>query len=97
MPAYAPGTPQPQPRRFKASLGRLTVTPAFFAPLESSGLQELPVATTFARQIDAVQPDHTDPFDRLICAQAATEGPTLVTTDKLLLAAPTVNTLDARR
>ncbi|MEL4504485.1 MULTISPECIES: hypothetical protein [unclassified Luteococcus] len=55
------------------------------------------MATTFARQIDAVQPDHTDPFDRLICAQAATEGPTLVTTDKLLLAAPTVNTLDARR
>lgn len=81
----------------KASRGRLTIDAAFFAALESSGLRELPVNTTFARQIDRVQLAHADPFDRLICAQAATEGLTLVTTDKLLLTAPEVKTLDARR
>lgn len=45
------------------------------------GFRELPV--THAHPIAArhLPPDHRDPFDRMLAAQAATEGLTLVSRD----------------
>jgi PIN domain nuclease of toxin-antitoxin system len=52
--------------------------------LIDNGYTELPVTSQHAVSIDALPPLHKDPFDRLLLAQALTEGVTLVTTDTQL-------------
>jgi PIN domain nuclease of toxin-antitoxin system len=53
----------------------------------------LPVATPHALVAGAMEWDHKDPFDRLLAAQALTEGLTLVTADRAFAAAPGVDIL----
>ena len=52
--------------------------------LLDNGYGELPVTSQHAVSIDALPPLHKDPFDRLLLAQALTEGITLLTTDARL-------------
>jgi PIN domain nuclease of toxin-antitoxin system len=52
--------------------------------LLDNGYTELPVTSQHAVNIDSLPPLHKDPFDRLLLAQALTEGITLVTGDSLL-------------
>jgi PIN domain nuclease of toxin-antitoxin system len=56
--------------------------------LLDNGYTELPVTSQHAVNIDSLPPLHKDPFDRLLLAQALTEGITLVTGDALLARYP---------
>jgi PIN domain nuclease of toxin-antitoxin system len=52
--------------------------------LLDNGYTELPVTSQHAVNIDGLPPLHKDPFDRLLLAQALTEGITLLTSDAQL-------------
>jgi PIN domain nuclease of toxin-antitoxin system len=56
--------------------------------LLDNGYAELPVTSQHAVSIDLLPPLHKDPFDRLLLAQALTEGLTLVTGDAQLARYP---------
>jgi PIN domain nuclease of toxin-antitoxin system len=52
--------------------------------LIDNGYVELPVTSEHAVTVESLPPLHKDPFDRLLLAQALTEGVTLVTSDAQL-------------
>ncbi len=52
--------------------------------LLDNGYAELPVTSQHAVTIDGLPPLHKDPFDRLLLAQARSEGITLLTADAQL-------------
>lgn len=52
--------------------------------LLDNGYTELAISSQHAVSIDTLPPIHKDPFDRLLLAQALTEGITLVTSDEQL-------------
>ncbi|MDQ3045232.1 MAG: type II toxin-antitoxin system VapC family toxin [Chloroflexota bacterium] len=71
----------------KNSLGRedFRVEPRLLRRgLLDNGYTELPITSQHAVNIDGLPPRHNDPFDRLLLAQAFTEGITLLTTDSQL-------------
>lgn len=71
----------------KNSLGRedFRVEPRLLRRgLLDNGYVELPVTSQHAVNIDGLAPLHKDPFDRLLLAQALTEGITLLTSDAQL-------------
>ena len=72
----------------KASLGRLDLreTPRIVVPRETSrqGLRPLPVNYLHALAVYDLPHHHGDPFDRLLVAQALSEGLTLITSDREL-------------
>jgi len=49
--------------------------------LLDNGYSELPIYSAHVLAIDTLAPIHKDPFDRLLIAQAITEGITLLTND----------------
>lgn len=71
----------------KSTLGRedFRVEPRLLRRgLLDNGYTELPVTSEHAVSIEGLPPLHKDPFDRLLLAQALTEGVTLLTTDAQL-------------
>lgn len=56
--------------------------------LLDNGYTELPVTSQHVVSIDSLPPLHKDPFDRLLLAQATTEGIILVTGDAQLARYP---------
>lgn len=71
----------------KNSLGRddFRVEPRLLRRgLLDNGYIELPVTSQHAVNIDGLPPLHKDPFDRMLLAQAFTEGITLLTSDAQL-------------
>jgi len=56
--------------------------------LLDNGYTELPVTSQHAVSVEGLPDIHRDPFDRLLLAQALSEGITLVTSDKVLAAYP---------
>ena len=56
--------------------------------LMDNGYLELPVTGEHAVAVDLLPPLHKDPFDRLLLAQAVSEGMTLVTSDAALARYP---------
>ena len=50
--------------------------------LLENGYAELPVSGAHAAAVDLLPPIHTDPFDRLLVAQARIEGVILLTADR---------------
>lgn len=71
----------------KNSLGRedFRVEPRLLRRgLIDNGYAELPVTSQHAVNIDSLPPLHKDPFDRMLLAQALTEGITLLTSDAQL-------------
>jgi PIN domain nuclease of toxin-antitoxin system len=52
--------------------------------LEAEGLTELPIAPTHIAHVATLPWRHRDPFDRMLVAQAAVEGLTLLTADATL-------------
>lgn len=68
----------------KRSLGRedFRVEPRLLRRgLLDNGYRELAISSEHAVAIDRLPPLHKDPFDRLLLAQAAVEGVTLLTAD----------------
>jgi len=75
----------------KATLGRedFRVEPRLLRRgLLDNGYVELPITSLHAVSIDGLPSLHKDPFDRLLLAQALSEGITLLTTDAQLARYP---------
>ena len=71
----------------KRGLGRsdFIVDPAsLYSGLLSAGYQELPIIGRHTLLVSTLPPIHKDPFDRILLAQAASEGIPFLTSDKLL-------------
>jgi PIN domain nuclease of toxin-antitoxin system len=56
--------------------------------LRDNGYSELSITSQHAVAIDMLPPLHKDPFDRMLVAQALTEGITLLTNDPALARYP---------
>jgi PIN domain nuclease of toxin-antitoxin system len=56
--------------------------------LLDNGYSDLPVTAAHAVAVDGLPPIHWDPFDRILIAQAMTEGITLLTVDSLVAKYP---------
>lgn len=56
--------------------------------LVDNGYIELPISGEHALAVDHLPPIHKDPFDRMLLAQASTEGMTLLTSDATLAQYP---------
>ncbi len=65
----------------KRGLGKLVAPGDLLSQLERSGVELLPVSARHADVVATLPPHHRDPFDRLLVAQAMTEGLTLVSGD----------------
>ena len=65
----------------KQGLGKLRLADPFRAMVTSSEFEELPVTLRHSEQLATLAPHHTDPFDRMLVAQAQVEGATIVTHD----------------
>lgn len=83
----------------KRVAGRLTLD----APLDASisslvkhGFRSLPISTRHALAAGALPPHHSDPFDRMLIAQAQCEDLVLATVDSAI-SRYDVRTLDASR
>ena len=75
----------------KSTLGRedFQVEPRLLRRgLLDNGYVEVPITSQHAVSIDLLPPLHKDPFDRLLLAQALTEGLTLITADAQLARYP---------
>jgi PIN domain nuclease of toxin-antitoxin system len=66
----------------KQALGKLRLTGSFSAMVASGDLEELPLTLRHTDHLATLAPHHTDPFDRMLIAQASVEGLTLVTHDR---------------
>jgi len=71
----------------KVSIGKLKLplAAAEFVPSRMAhfGIESLPVDVKHATAVETLPFHHRDPFDRLLIAQTAIEGLTMVTADKL--------------
>jgi PIN domain nuclease of toxin-antitoxin system len=71
----------------KSRLGKIDGDPqALAGAIAASGFQDLPVGAAHAAAVARLPMHHTDPFDRLLLAQAFTEPLRLVTADRTLAA-----------
>ena len=71
----------------KCRLGKIDGDANDFADgIEASGFKELPVSARHAAAVGTLPLHHTDPFDRLILAQAFAEPLHLLTADSALAA-----------
>jgi PIN domain nuclease of toxin-antitoxin system len=70
----------------KASLGRLRMPPNLEEALDRKGYQRLGISFAHAAVAGALPRHHGDPFDRMLIAQAQSEGLTLVTRDRVFSA-----------
>ncbi len=66
----------------KRALGKLRAPTGIAALVDESGFQELVVTSFHAEQAGGLPMHHRDPFDRMLVAQAQTEGLVIVTSDR---------------
>jgi len=67
--------------RIKVALGKLEIPRNFKRVLESQPFQMLDITVDHAHAVGDLPAYHSDPFDRMLVAQAKVEGFTLVTHD----------------
>lgn len=65
----------------KRRLGKLDAPADLLEQLEKAGIDLLPVTARHGDRAGALPMHHRDPFDRLLIAQAAIDGLTLVSAD----------------
>ena len=68
----------------KVALGKLKLPESFESGVAESGFQQLPIGFGHAGRVSDLPPHHQDPFDRMLVAQAQSEGLTLVSHDRRL-------------
>jgi PIN domain nuclease of toxin-antitoxin system len=68
----------------KRGLGKLNVPMDLLRQIEGAGVELLPVTPRHADLVASLSPHHRDPFDRLLVAQAMSEGLPLVSNDEAL-------------
>jgi PIN domain nuclease of toxin-antitoxin system len=66
----------------KRSLGKLQAPSNLAATLVAAGAQPLAITLDHADVVEALPWHHRDPFDRMLVAQALTEGATIVSQDE---------------
>ena len=66
----------------KAAAGKLVVPAGLTEHVETAGLRVLQLAAAHGLAVAELPLHHRDPFDRLLIAQALTEGLTVVTADR---------------
>lgn len=66
----------------KVGLGKLTVPANYLDVVRSQGFVELPISWGHAQAVLRLPEHHRDPFDRLLVAQCAEEGITLLSVDE---------------
>lgn len=69
--------------RIKQSLGKLDIPPNFRQVLEQQPFELLAITIEHAHAVGALPTIHRDPFDRMLIAQAISEGFTILTRDPL--------------
>jgi PIN domain nuclease of toxin-antitoxin system len=70
----------------KAASGKLTLSGDLLEALAADGFLELAITARHAREAARLALLHRDPFDRMIAAQALTEGLTVITIDPAIAA-----------
>jgi len=65
----------------KRSLGTLAAPEGIIDAISDSGFEPLPIAFSHARAAGDLPKHHRDPFDRMLIAQAMTDGLQVVTRD----------------
>jgi PIN domain nuclease of toxin-antitoxin system len=68
----------------KAAKGKLRLPETWLEDAEQAGFRHLPVTAREARASARLPWHHTDPFDRMLVAQAREHGLTIATRDPLL-------------
>lgn len=68
----------------KRSLGKLDAPDDLLVQLERARVELLPITARHADRVASLPPHHTDPFDRLLVAQAASDGLAVVSADESL-------------
>ncbi len=68
----------------KAALGKLDVPDKLFDLIKEGQFHELPVSIAHTQVLRALPSHHSDPFDRLLVAQALAENSTLITRDAMV-------------
>jgi PIN domain nuclease of toxin-antitoxin system len=68
----------------KRALGRLRAPAELLELIDASGFQRLPISLEHAREAGRLAPLHSDPFDRMLVAQARVEAITLASADQAL-------------
>jgi len=69
--------------RIKQALGKLEITPNFYAVIKQQGFEMLSVSPDHADAVGDFPMHHRDPFDRILLAQAKLENLTIVTHDAI--------------
>ena len=70
----------------KRAIGKLDVPGDLFEIAVDAGCRPLPISWTHAEVAAALPPHHSDPFDRMLIAQARCEGLRLASSDTKLRA-----------
>lgn len=78
----------------KASIGKIDVPAELADRVADMGIRPLALTVEHGLSVGHLPLHHRDPFDRLLIAQARSEGLTLVTADRRILAYD-VSTIDA--
>ena len=68
----------------KSGLGRLRLDEPFSVLLAADDFTELPLRLAHTTRLQQLPPHHSDPFDRVLVAQALTERATIVSHDRAL-------------
>lgn len=66
----------------KAAIGKIELPGPFQEAVAESGFSELEISFAHAAAAGELPPHHSDPFDRMLVAQAKVEGLTVVTHDQ---------------
>ncbi len=66
----------------KVTLGKLRIPGSLESAVEESEFAKLPISFRHAEEVASLPDHHSDPFDRMLIAQAQVEGLTLVTRDR---------------
>jgi len=66
----------------KRGIGKLRVANNYVDVMLAAGSRELPVVIAHAQTVETLPPHHSDPFDRLLVAQAMAEDAAIVTNDQ---------------
>jgi PIN domain nuclease of toxin-antitoxin system len=80
--------------RIKQRIGKLKLPDAFDQEVISLGYKMLPFRHEHSHWLSELPLHHRDPFDRMLVAQAAEEGLTLLTSDKTLSLYPIATILN---
>ena len=66
----------------KTAIGKLEAPESLWSEIHARGLRELPLRYVHGERLRALPLHHSDPFDRLLIAQAEEENLTIITHDK---------------